>query len=393
MLQLTPRPGPRMTPGLRQAIAILALPGADLAARLAVEAADNPALRLLPPDLPGWRRPLIDPDGIGAADGSLIGHVLEQIGLLRLDARGRALALALAERLEPTGWLGASVTEVARACGVAEAEVEAVLAQLQQCEPSGMFARSLAECLRLQAAARDQLDDAVAGVLDHLSLLGAGDLEALSRATGLTGDQIARAARIIRSLDPKPGLAFGGPALPPVPPDLRFVRRGVLWQAQPHPAVVRVELADRPGNIRAARMLVEAVRRRRDLAMGIGTILAGRQTNHLDGDPGLNAVTTRELAGLTGVHVATVNRILGAITAETPRGTLPLRALTCPPAGKNGASVQQIKARLAQMLDEAGAKRPTDAALAARLGQEGLAISRRTVLKYRHELAGEAGGN
>lgn len=388
MLQLTPRPGPRMTQGLRQAIGILALPGADLAARLAFEAAGNPALRLLPPDLPGWRRPLADPDGLSAPEGSLIGHVLQQIGLMRLDARGRALALALAERLEPTGWLGASTAEVARACGVSETEVEAVLAQLQRCEPSGIFARSLAECLRLQAAARDQLDEAVAGVLDHLPLLGTGDLAALSRATGLPGDRIARAARIIRGLDPKPGLAFDGPVLPPVPPDLRITRQGAAWQAQPHPAAPRAELTARPGDPRAARLLVEALRHRRDLALRIGTVLADRQADYLAGGPYLQAMTTQELAGLAGAHVATVNRILRAITAETPRGTLPLRALTSARAGRDAAPVQRIKARLAQMLAEAGVRRPSDAALAARLEREGLAISRRTVAKYRHELAG-----
>ncbi len=68
MLTTTPRAGLRLTPGLAQAISLLSLTTGELAARLAVEAAANPGLRLVPPG-EGAGRPLFDPEGVAAPCG------------------------------------------------------------------------------------------------------------------------------------------------------------------------------------------------------------------------------------------------------------------------------------------------------------------------------------
>ena len=86
MLQTSPRPGPRMTAGMTRAIALLALSSTAVLARLALAAVENPGLRVVPPLGEGPRRPFLDPDGLTAPQGSLISHVLGQIGQMRLNA-------------------------------------------------------------------------------------------------------------------------------------------------------------------------------------------------------------------------------------------------------------------------------------------------------------------
>ncbi|MFN3294932.1 MAG: prolipoprotein diacylglyceryl transferase family protein, partial [Gemmobacter sp.] len=66
--------------------------------------------------------------------------------------------LALADALDPTGWLGEPLPEIARRTGLPLVQVQAVLRRVQQIEPAGLFARDLAECLTLQARAAEMLD-------------------------------------------------------------------------------------------------------------------------------------------------------------------------------------------------------------------------------------------
>ena len=384
MLTTTPRLGPKLTAGLAQAISLLSLTAGELAARLAVEATGNPALRLVPPAEGSWR-PLFDPEGVAAPSGSLIAHVLAQIATMRLGPRPLAIALALAEGLEPTGWLGPTPATVARACGVAEAEVLAVLARLQRIEPAGLFARSLAECLRLQVEAAGDLTPAVGAVLDHLALLARGDLAAIARATGLPEAELAQAARLIRGLNPKPGLVFEGPMPLPLPADLLAQRAPGGWEAVANPALFSVEVVPGRGDATAAAGIGRAVDQRQRIAAMVGTLLVRHQAGWLEGgDPA--PLTTQALADVAGLHVATVNRLLRGVSIRTPRGTLTLRALATRPVRPDGPAAETVKQRLAELLYRAGEARPSDARLAEQLQAEGLPVARRTVAKYRAAL-------
>ena len=67
---------------------------------------------------------------------------------------GRALTSprALAEALEPSGWIGRPPVAIAAELGVGVPAVESVLHRLQrQAEPTGLFARNLADCLEREA--------------------------------------------------------------------------------------------------------------------------------------------------------------------------------------------------------------------------------------------------
>src|SRR5690606_22813825 len=100
------------------------------------------------------------------------------------------------------------------------------------------------------------------------------------------------------------------------------------WRAVPNPAAPRLDAAAASGDP-AARALGQALARRAEIALAVGTHLAARQGGWLGGGD-LLPLTTREVAAALGLHVATVNRVLSAVTLRTPRGTFALRALTAP---------------------------------------------------------------
>jgi RNA polymerase sigma-54 factor len=92
---------------------------------------------------------------------SLRAHLLAQLGQGRADPQVLLLARLLVEELDETGYLRTSLAELVARLGAALEQMEAALALVQDCEPTGVGARSLAECLALQLAERDRLDPAM----------------------------------------------------------------------------------------------------------------------------------------------------------------------------------------------------------------------------------------
>ena len=92
--------------------------------------------------------------------------------------------------------------------------------RMQTLEPTGVFARSLAECLALQLKERDRFDPAMQALIENLPALAKRDFAAaaprLRRRRRRPADMIAEISR----LDPKPGRAFGDPPSAPAIPDV-----------------------------------------------------------------------------------------------------------------------------------------------------------------------------
>ena len=146
---------------LRRVVSFLELSNLDLAEALREAAADNPWLRLGPPRAAAEATPDAEAQG-----PFLIAHVLDRLPALVPDPADRAIALTLAEALDPAGVLTEPTEEIARRLGRPRRRVEAVLLLLQRIEPRGLFARSLSECLALQLAESGPVPPEMRRVLD-----------------------------------------------------------------------------------------------------------------------------------------------------------------------------------------------------------------------------------
>ncbi len=136
-------------------------------------------------------------------------------------AHCRAISIDL---IDDAGYLAESTLDIAQRLGVALVTVERVLATIQTFDPSGVGARNLAECLRIQAREADRHDPAMARLIDNLDLLARGEMAALRRICEVDQEDLADMVRELRGYDPKPGLAFGATRIEVVVPDV-FVRR------------------------------------------------------------------------------------------------------------------------------------------------------------------------
>ncbi len=381
--------------GLAASLRMLKADAAGLTRYLEEAAAENPSLVITKPErapadwLPRWTSAFAPPsvETAAGATPSLIAHVMAEMDRRITDRAQRSIAGHFLEALEPSGWLGRSVAAIAQDAGCSVAVAEAVLALLQQGEPRGLFARSLAECLRLQADEVGALDPPMAVMLDHLDLLATGDLAALARRAKVPEAEIKARLRIIRGFNPKPGAAFVQGAAPLREPDLIVRAVAGTWQiALNGSALPSVTLAtDRKAAGRAAaRSLVTMIAERNNTLLLVGQEVLWRQEAALKA--GLGAVVPlrmTDVAAATGLAESTISRVVAGTAVDTPHGTWWLRHLFSRDMG-DGTSSVAVRDRLAALIAREDAARPlSDDALAASLSEGGVQIARRTVAKYR----------
>ena len=392
--------------GLHAAIRLLRADAAGLTRYLEEVAAENPALQLVPPPapppgewLPRWGRIFAAPDADqpqqAAAGPSLMAHVLAVIDRQMTAPRDRAIALALAEALEPSGWLGQPLSAIAAQVQANPREVEAVLHRLQKIEPTGLFARDLTECLTLQAQDDGIYDPVMATVLRNLDLLASGDFARLALLAKVSPAEIAQRFRQIRAMNPKPGTEFDALSVPrPREPDL-LARLGVSgdWEVTLNrSSLPSLRLSD-PGAggaaaLAAAKSVQRMVEARNSTLLRVGHEVLQRQFRALsDGAAALVPMTMAEVAAALDLHESTVSRVVAGTSVDTPLGMWWLRRLFSGGLGAAQISGAALREQLARLVADEDKSAPlSDAALADLLGHSGASLARRTVAKYRATL-------
>ncbi|MGO4907578.1 RNA polymerase factor sigma-54 [Pseudorhodobacter sp. W20_MBD10_FR17] len=391
---------------LTTSIRVLRFDASGLTRYLEEQAAENPYLALasakIDPEvwLPRWTTAFAA-QGLGHAGNLDVGTLLQTpaLGLIShvsaeitrvVKPADHALAYALMQALEPTGWLGRPLGAIAHEAGVTLAEAERVLALLQRIEPTGVFARSLAECLQLQAIEAECFDSVMACVLEHLDLLAEGETARLAKMCDVDESVIMARLRMIRSFDPKPGTRFGQDAAPVREPDLAVSRGASGW-------VVRLNRSSLPdvqvvapkadghdaAALTAARDLQRMVHSRNQTLLRVAQDILKRQESVLSqGLETLKPMTMQEVAATTGLNISTVSRTIAGVSVDGPRGTIWLRAMFT--GAVDGVASGALRAKLLRLVRDENRDHPLgDLALAEALSTGGAVVARRTVAKYR----------
>ncbi len=156
-------------------------------------------------------------------------HLGEQVLAMLQGGPERAIAHQLVESVDDDGYLREDDATLAARCGSDVATVRAVRAAIQRCEPTGVGARDLGECLALQLAEKDRLDPAMATLLANLPLLARADFAELMRRCGVDAEDLQEMIGEIKRLDPRPGLRFDDRRA--ADPDPRPLRPGTRARA------------------------------------------------------------------------------------------------------------------------------------------------------------------
>ena len=156
---------------------------------------------------------------------SLRDHLIEQLSMERISEETRLLATAIIDHLDEDGYFRISRDEFLASSGATSGEFETALAAVQRLEPTGIGARDLAECLRLQLVERNRFDPAIGTLLDKLELLARRDFRTLQRLCETDLEDLMDMVDEIRSLDPRPARAFEHSPVQTVEPEVFVFER------------------------------------------------------------------------------------------------------------------------------------------------------------------------
>jgi RNA polymerase sigma-54 factor len=460
-LDLRPSQSLVMTPQLQQAIKLLALSNLELEAQIADAVAANPLLELAGPESDGapadagavgsdesergpapaeppldiegssagpglgtvegdWGSALhgdfadegFDPDSRAGEPDSLTEHLQRQVGLAPADPATAFVARHLIGLLDEAGYLQVALDEVARDIGVEPALAEAALALVQGFDPTGVGARSLAECMALQAREADRYDPCMALLIDNLDLLARGEIARLKRLCAVGDEDFADMLSELRGYDPRPGLRFAGEAGAPIAPDvlLSATAQGG-WSIALNPATLprlvvnrayhselrgacsepaaRSWLAERLAD---ANWLLRALDQRQKTILKVTEEIVRHQDGFFrHGVAHLRPLTLRAVAEAIDMHESTVSRVTSNKYLMCDRGTFELKFFfssgVASADGAGAASAEAVKAAIRGLID---AEPPdavlSDDALVELLRAQGFDLARRTVAKYREAI-------
>lgn len=425
MMSLSPRMEFRqqqtlvMTPQLQQAIKLLQMSNVELADYVAAEIEKNPLLDIRPaapvtgPAAPrlGSGTAATDEDMLAriAEETTLWAHLQEQIRLMRLEDPVRDAALIIADELEEDGYLRVSPEDICQRHRLAMSHLSKGLRAVQSCDPTGVGARTLQECLALQLRERDRLDPAMQALLANLHLTAAGRTQELERICGVDGEDVADMLAELRELDPKPGLRFNAQQVTVAVPDV-YVSRGpggltveLNTETLPRVLVDNAYVADigqGDTNSRAfisecrasANWLVRSLEQRARTILKVATEIALQQERFFtDGVGALRPLTQRVVAERVGLHESTISRVAAGKFLACDLGTFELRYFFSSAiqsvAGGEAFSSTSVQDRIRNLVEGEEPRRTlSDDHLVKILKVEGIDIARRTVAKYRSVL-------
>lgn len=355
---------------------------------------------------------LPDLENRGGDGPTLAEHLLAQIGTAAEDAREALIAARLVGEIDDAGYFIGDIAVLAAEINAPRAEVERGLELIQTLDPTGVGARTLAECLALQAREADRYDPCMARLIDNLDALGRGEIARLKRLCDVDDEDFADMLAELRGYDPKPGLRFGGGGEAAVVPDVlitpgrdggwtitlnedslpRLVVNRTYYLELKNGCTDKKSQAWLNEHLGEANWLIRALDQRARTILKVASEIVKRQAGFFrEGVSAMKPLILRDVAEAIEMHESTVSRVTSNKYLACPRGTFEMKyffSSGVAAADGEGASSEAIKARIRALTDAEEAKSIlSDEALVALLKSEGFDLARRTVAKYR-EAAG-----
>jgi len=436
-----------MTPELRQAIAILQMSAMELSDVIAEEILENPILEIAEKDgdgpdqveqaeLPREEKQLDDyfdwadyfSNGMEkksehvVADEktpfevflknniSLHEHLELQLHLAVRDEISKKAGNYLLGCIDDNGYLCSTVAEAALALGMNEQIVGQVLELIQTFDPLGVGARNLQECLTLQLEQKGIENKLVKSIIaDYLPDVATGRYKVIAEKLGCTPSDVQQAVDMIRTLDPKPGRAFGKEQSTYITPDITVERVNGKYvilvndtntpklTINPYYRHVAMDSDNESkkfleGRLNSAVWLIKSIEQRRRTLYNVMEAIISLQQDFFDrGSKFLRPLIMKQVSEQIEVHESTVSRAIANKYVATPHGLVSLRSFFSTAVhnstGGQDVAATKVKQKIKELIAGESATDPfSDQALGDILCQHGIKISRRTVAKYREEL-------
>ena len=357
-------------------------------------------------------------------------HLLEQLGLMRMEERELRIAEQVVGSIDDDGYLrretAAIVDDLAFRQNVdcTEEEVEKMILLIQKFDPPGVAARNLQECLLIQLKrlklSGTKVDQAIEAIEEYFDEFTKKHYEKIQRGLGIDDDGLKEVINQIIKLNPKPGgnhsdTNKGETYVVPDffiynnagkleltlnsrnAPDLRISEgyrdmlkeydRGSKKDKRQKEAVLFIKQ-----KIDAAKWFIDAIKQRQHtLSSVMQTILDYQHEFFLTGDEtSLRPMILKDIAERTHLDISTVSRVANSKFVQTEFGTYRLKFFFSESLSTDSGeevSTREVKKILSNLIEAESKRKPlSDERLTELLQEKGYNIARRTVAKYREQL-------
>ena len=379
----------------------------------------------------------------GSTNATIQDHVRWQLNFKRLSETDTLIAEYLMDSMDDMGFVRLDIEELLQSFDtiasfyqwderVEQDEVMAVLRMIQSCDPLGVGARNLSECLAIQLSKLDtdtpylKQAQALLSASEHLV---SNNIKALTERTGLAAQEITPALTLLRTLNPSPGLLFQSrqPDYTQSPdsydiPDVLVtpIRRHDAhqnttistqedgWQVRLNPETlpklrVNQEYANlvKRGdnspdnqylreNLTDARLFIRSIEERNQNLLKVATSIVRYQQSFLQyGATAMQPLILKVIADEVDLHESTVSRLTTSKTILTPQGLFSLKHFFSSHVSSSDGDISStaISAMIKQLIADEEPKKPlSDSKIKDYLLAEGIDIARRTVAKYREAM-------
>jgi len=353
------------------------------------------------------------------APTTLSEHLLAQLLMATTDAVERRVGAFLIGNIDDEGYLRSELDEAMAETQTDRSTVERVLALIQTFDPAGVGARDLCECLLIQirhlGLEGSLLETIVMEYLPKLQARGTTHLtdvaKELTKTLHLSQDELAMALRLLRQLDPKPGLEYSSGPAEAIVPDVIVVKVGQDYQiflndegiprlriSGTYRRMMREGQLSQPEakhyveeKLRSAVWLIRSIEQRRQTMFKVANSLVKFQRDFFDhGLAHLKPLVLKDVAEDIGMHESTVSRVTTNKYMFTEQGIFELKYFFHSGIESYGGETMSsltVKDRIKKLVAAEDPVKPlTDQQLVEVLAAENVKIARRTVTKYRREL-------
>jgi RNA polymerase sigma-54 factor len=340
---------------------------------------------------------------------SLHDHLVWQLKMSELAERQMEIGMLILGNIDPDGYLKEPpIEDLAAELDCNTEEIEVVLEKIQGFDPVGIGARTLEECMLIQAMYYGQDDDLVVKMIkSHLGNLEKKNYQAIARDLKAPIEEVYEAAKVIMEFDPRPGRQYSSDEPHYITPDVYVHKVGDKYFVVPNDdglpklkisSFYRAALDDSKGakeyiqdKLRSAQWLIRSIQQRQRTIIKVTESIIKFQRDFFDrGIAYLKPLILRDVAEDIGMHESTISRVTTNKYVHTPQGIFELKFFFNSGISRtNGEDLasQAVKSKIKALIDEEDPKRPmSDQKIVERLRAANIDIARRTVAKYREQL-------
>ena len=431
-----------LTPQLRQAIRLLQMSALEIEQELTLAADENPFLDFDNSPNEDFVDPILEfshrsssskLQRVDAEDmeefstlskeDTLLEFLMHQISTVRANPDTKKILYFLAGCVDEKGYLRESIEELRSSLDQLDLSVEPperdplfdeALGLLKKLDPPGVGAINLQECLLLQLANTSAIDDHIiqlaSDIVTHcLEELGKNNHDKIKQKVKCKDSALHSAIKLIKSLNPSPGLQYSTDPGQVVTPDVFIKKVNKRWIVVLNPnnqPNVRLrseyveavkDIKNTPENMpflekfNEAKVLIRSVKQRGDTILKVAQAIVEKQQGFFEhGDLAMQPLLLKEIAETVNLHESTISRVTNQKYLQSSRGTFSFKYFFGGQISREAGetvSAKAIQTLIKQMIQSESTEKPlSDGDISTLLNNEGYQIARRTIVKYREIL-------